>query len=160
MGRKRRSREFKNNSRVINIEDARKQRLEKRQAERKKEEERIKQAAGRKKKGQMAIRRSRNRRRLGVVIVVVAVIAAMAFGVLSVITLKKEQRDMRQQAEELEAEKAQLEKDLSQINDPANLEEQARDQLRLIKEGEFLYVFPDEITNSDKNSSDQDPEEE
>lgn len=108
----------------------------------------------------MAIRRSRNRRRLGVVIVVVAVIAALAFGVLSVITLKKEQHDMRQQAEELEAEKAQLEKDLSQINDPANLEEQARDQLRLIKEGEFLYVFPDEITNSDKDSSDQDPEEE
>ena len=150
MGRKRRSREFKNNSRVIDIEDARKQRLEKRRAEKKKEEERVRRAAGQKTRGKMAIRRSRNRRRLLIVIIVVAITGAIAFSVFNVISLKKEQREMREQQEGLTKEKAQLEKELSEINNPENLEEQARDQLRLIKKGEYLYIFPDEITKAGK----------
>lgn len=150
MGRKRRSREFKNNSRVIDIEEARKQRLEKRRAERKKEEERIKRSAGRNTRGKMAIRRNRNRRRILIGIIVVAIIGAIAFSLFNIISLKREQSQMREQQEALEKEKAQLEKELSEINDPENLEEQARDQLRLIKEGEYLYLFPEEITKAGK----------
>ena len=45
MGKRRRSTEFKNNSQVIDMEQARKQRLEKRRAERAKEEAKGKQEA-------------------------------------------------------------------------------------------------------------------
>lgn len=160
MGRKRRSREFKNNSRVISIEDARKQRLEKRQAEKKKEEERIRYATSRNTRGKMAIRRNRARRRLLVVIIGVFVFGAIAFAVFNVISLKKEQHQMRQQQEALEKEKAQLEEELSKINEPENLEKQAREQLRLIKEGEKIYVFPEEVIKAGQEAEDKVKEEE
>ena len=157
MGRKRRrrSREFKNNSQVIDIDQARKQRLEKRQAEKRREEEKIRYAASQNTRGKMAIRRARARRRLLVVIIAVCVIGVVALSVLNVISLKKEQRQMREQQEALLKEKAQLEKELSQINDPDNLEGQARDQLRLIKKGEYLYIFPEEITEAGKNAAEE-----
>ena len=69
MGRNRRSAEYKNNSRVIDMEEARRQRLEKRRAEQ------------------------------------------------------------------------------------ANIEEQARNQLRLIKPGETLYLFPEEMTEENNSNS-------
>lgn len=87
-----------------------------------------------------------------IVIIVVAITGAIAFSVFNVISLKKEQREMREQQEGLTKEKAQLEKELSEINNPENLEEQARDQLRLIKKGEYLYIFPDEITKAGKTA--------
>ena len=58
---------------------------------------------------------------------------------------------MREQQEALEKEKAQLEKELSEINDPENIEEQAREQLRLIKKGEYLYVFPEDMIDNEEN---------
>lgn len=160
MGRKRRSREFKKNSQVIDIQQARKQRLDRKAAEKKREEERIRYAASQNTRGKMAIRRSRKRRRALIALLVVAIAGVLAFSVWSVISLKKEQQDMRDQLEALEKEKAQLEKELSHINDPANLEEQARDQLRLIKKGEYLYIFPEEITEAGKKAEEELTEEE
>lgn len=102
----------------------------------------------------MAIRRSRNRRRFLIGLVVVGIICAVTFAIFGVISLKKEQNEIRQQQEALEKEKAQLEKELSEINDPDNLEEQARDQLKLIKKGEYLYIFPEEITEAGEDAED------
>lgn len=84
----------------------------------------------------------------------------VTFSVLNVVSLKKEQHSMKEQQEALQKEKAQLEKELSEINDPENIEEQARDQLKLIKKGEYLYLFPEEITESgeDAESADKDKE--
>ena len=150
--RKRRSREFKKNSQVIDINQARNQRLEKRQAEKKREEEKIRYAASQNTRGKMAIRRARARRRLLVVVIAVCVIGIVTLSIFNVISLKKEQKQMREQQEALLKEKAQLEKELSNINDPDNLEGQARDQLRLIKKGEYLYIFPEEITEAGKQA--------
>ena len=159
MGRKRRSREFKNNSQVIDIDQARKQRLEKRRAEKAKEEEKIRYAASQNTRGKMAIRRSR-RRRILIGIIVVCIIGMVTFSILNVVSLKKEQRAMREQQEALVKEKAQLEKELSETNDPENIEEQAREQLRLIKKGEYLYVFPEDMNKSDGESEDRAEKEE
>ena len=158
MGRKRRSREFKNNSQVIDIEQARKQRLEKRRAEKKREEEKIRYAASQNTRGKMAIRRSQRRRRILIGLVVVGVIGAIVFFSLNIISLINERQTMKEQNEALLKEKAQLEKELSEINDPKNIEEQARDQLRLIKKGEYMYRFPEEITESDKKDETKEEE--
>lgn len=160
MRKKRRSREFKKNSQVIDIEQARKQRLDRKAEEKRREEERIRYAASQKTRGKMAIRRSRIRRRALIALLVVAITGVVVFSVLSIVSLRNEQKEMKDQLEALEKEKAQLKKELSETNDPANLEEQARDQLRLIKNGEYLYIFPDEITKSNNSKEDSVTEEE
>ena len=109
------------------MDQARQQRHEKRKAERRKEEEKAKEAAGRRSRGQMAIRRSRNRRRLLTAIVVMIIIGLISFSVINIISLKKEQYDMKEQKRTLQEEKKQLERELEDANDPDNLEEQARD---------------------------------
>lgn len=151
MGKKRRSKEFKNNSRVIDIEEARKKRLEKRQAEKAKEEEKAREYARRNTRGKMAIRRNRNRRRLVIGIVAVSIIGVIFFSVANVISLKKEQAEIRKQTEQLREEKEALKKQLDNINDADNLEEEARNQLRLIKPGEKLYMFPEEMLKQDED---------
>lgn len=160
MGRKRRSREFRNNSQVIDIDKARKQRLEKRRAEKAKEEEKVRYAASQNTRGKMAIRRAQRRRRALIGIIVVCIIGVVVFSILNVISLKNEQKNMREQQEALKKEKAQLEKELSEINDPENIEKQAREQLRLIKKGEYLYVFPEDMNEPEENSGDESGEEE
>lgn len=67
---------------------------------------------------------------------------------------------MREQQEALQKEKAQLEKELSEINNPENIEEQAREQLRLIKKGEYLYVFPEDMNEDEESSEDKQKNEE
>lgn len=86
-----------------------------------------------------------------IVLIVVGIIGVITFSIFNVISLKKEQKEMREQQEALEKEKAQLEKQLTEINDPENMEQQAREQLRLIKKGEYLYIFPEEITKAGKS---------
>ena len=146
MGKRRRSTEFKNNSQVIDMEQARKQRLEKRRAERAKEEAKAKAAARQNTRGKMAIRKNRARRRIMIGLVIVLILGLFSFSIFNIFSLKRE----------LIEEKEQLEKELDEVNDLSNVEEQARDQLRLIKPGETIFLFPDSITNSDDSSDDSD----
>ena len=74
----------------------------------------------------MAIRRSRNRRRLMVGIIVVLIAGTVGFSIFNVISLKKEQHDTLAQQEDLKAEKQELEEQLEEINAPENIEEEAR----------------------------------
>jgi len=46
--------------------------------------------------------------------------------------------------EEKLAEKARLELELSKVNDPEYIEQQARERFQMLKDGEILYVFPQE----------------
>lgn len=156
MGKRRRSTEFKNNSQVIDMEQARKQRLEKRRAERAKEEEKAKAAARQNTRGKMAIRKNRARRRIMIGLVIVLILGLFSFSIFNIFSLKREQHDAEAQKRELIEEKEQLEKELDEVNDLSNVEEQARDQLRLIKPGETIFLFPDSITNSDDSSDDSD----
>lgn len=150
MGKNRRSKEFRNNSQVIDMEEARKQRLEKRRAEKEKKEEKILRAQAQNTRGKRAIRKGRNRKRLITALVVAAVFVLLFLIVMNIVSLKKEQHDVKNEKEALEREKARLSKELEQVDQPENIEQQARDQLRLIKPGETLYLFPDEMTEDDK----------
>ncbi len=159
MGKKRRSKEFKNNSRVIDIEEARKKRQEKRQAEKAQEEELAREYARRNTRGKMAIRRKRNRRRLMVGIFVVFVIGVVGFSIGNIISLKSEQAAVRKEAEELKQEKEKLEKQIDNISDLENLEDEARNQLRLIMPGEKLYMFPEEMSVQETDEENAQQEE-
>lgn len=160
MGKKRRSREFKNNSQVIDMDEARKKRLAKRREEKAREEERARRHARQSTAGKMAIRRQKTRRRILIGLIVVCIIGAMSLSLINIISMKKEQSDVLVQQEQLKREKSSLEKELENISDSDNLEEQARNQLRLIKPGETLYMFSDEFTEQEISTDDEEGQDE
>ena len=89
-------------------------------------------------------------------LVIVLILGLFSFSIFNIFSLQREQPDAEAQKRELIEEKEQLEKELEEVNDLSNVEEQARDQLRLIKPGETIFLFPDSITNSDDSSDDSD----
>ena len=159
MGKKRRSREFRNNSQVIDMDEARKKRQAKRREEKAREEEKARKYARQHTAGKMAIRRQKRRRKILTGLIIVGIIGAMSLSLVNIISLKKEQHDVLAEQEQLKQQKQELQKELENISDSENIEEQARNQLRLIRPGETLYMLPDEITDKDTStdsSEDQD----
>ena len=159
IGKKRRSREFRNNSQVIDMDEARKKRQAKRREEKAREEEKARKYARQHTAGKMAIRRQKRRRKILTGLIIVGIIGAMSLSLVNIISLKKEQHDVLAEQEQLKQQKQELQKELENISDSENIEEQARNQLRLIRPGETLYMLPDEITDKDTStdsSKDQD----
>jgi len=72
---------------------------------------------------------------------------------MNIVSLKREQHDVMQQQQQLEKQKEELQKALEDTDDTENIEEQARNQLRLIKPGETLYLFPEEMTEENNSNS-------
>ncbi len=144
MKKTRRSREFKNNSKVIDMEDARRERQEKRQEQREEAERKQSQAEERKLRRKRALRKKQSRRRLTVILIALALIVLLCFSLVGIAKLKAKEHEMLEQQEQLKQEKADLEKELKDTNDEENIEEEARSKLKLIKPGETIYVPEDE----------------
>lgn len=89
--------------------------------------------------------------RLRRAVTVLVVVAAVSVAVLTLVSplrqiLAQEQRldDVREQAEELERENADLEKRIDRLSDDSEIERLAREELGLVKPGEQVYmVLPD-----------------
>ncbi|MCI8648300.1 MAG: hypothetical protein HFE76_16245 [Firmicutes bacterium] len=150
MAKKRRSSQFKDSSQVIDIDDARKKRLEKRRRSQKK-------LAGVRAAEQKVLRpgqkQSRRRRRIASTAIVAVIIAVVGLSVFNITSLKKEQQQIQQRQQELKDIKAEKEEKLKHINDPDYIEDQARTQLRLVMPGEKIYVFPS-LENQKKDAKD------
>lgn len=148
MARKKRSREFKNN-RVIDIKTAREERRDKRiQAVTKKarNERRTKEELSHRKAAKIL------RRRLiysGIFIIIIAIIG---FSIYNIISLKIEQARATAELESLIQEKESLTEELSQVDSREYIEQQARQELRMILPGETLYILIDrkEDDNADR----------
>ena len=147
MGKKRRSRQFKNTSQVIDMEEARKERLQRRRQEREEEIARNEAEQRRRSRRKTALRKRQSWWRLGAFAIAVVLVVLLIISIGNIIALKHQLNDVIAQQEQYEQRKAELEKELKNINDVSNLEEQARSQMGLIKKGETLYVFPEEITD-------------
>ena len=129
------------------MEEARKERLNRRRKEREEEIARNEAEQKRRTRRKTAIRKRQSWLRLGVFAVAVVMVILLVVSVAQIVSLKHQLNDVIAQQEQYEQRKADLEKELKNINDVSNLEEQARSQMGLIKKGETLYVFPDEITD-------------
>lgn len=94
----------------------------------------------------MALRRRKRGRNLFIAgcLAVLAVVVVISLG--HIVVLKHDLYTAQKEQTAYEAEKEQLEKDLKLIDDKENLEEQARNQMRLIMPGETLYIFPENMT--------------
>jgi len=129
----------KSTSQIIEIEEAQKRRKAKR-AEMVKEEKQSK----RREKAQEKANRPKMARWKKLAVVGVLVVAALIFvsSGYRIIGLNLDKTAYEQTYEEKQAEKARLEKQLSQVDDPKYVEEQARDRFHMLKDDEIFYVFP------------------
>lgn len=138
--KKRRSREFKDSSRIISIDEAREDRRRKRAAvvDKKSKVQGPKNA--------MTERRATKKARRKTVyavafLIIIGIIGASALNILSV---KTNQGKIQKEQDALLKEKAKLEQELQSVESPEYIEQQARQQLKMIRPGELLYVLPEE----------------
>lgn len=139
MKKKRRSREFKNNSQVIDIEVARQNR------KRKREEVADKKYKVRKTKSVITERQAgkKARRRMVYFVVFLFIVGLVTVSAFQIISLKLTEARTLKEQQDLLNQKTRLERDYSQVNSPEYIEQQARQQLRMIRSGEILYVLPE-----------------
>lgn len=137
--KKRRSREFKNNSQIIDIEEARQLRKQKREeaAEKKYKVRKSKSVVTQRQAGKKA------RRRMVYFVIFVAIVCIIAASVFNIVSLKLTEAKTAKEQQALLDQKARLEKIYSQVNSPEYIEQQARQQLKMIRPGEILYVLPE-----------------
>ena len=139
----RRSRAFKKEreNNVIDIDEAREKRREKRRQEREKKEE--KQA-----KPDRAVmsqrRRTRERRRKMIYFLIFAVIiGVISYNVWNIHTLKERERQAQAELQAKQEEKERLQLELENVESQEAIEQEAREQLHMIKPGETVYVLPE-----------------
>ena len=145
--RRRRSKQFKDSSKIIDMEQARQERQRTRMKDETRQQSRTEaspETAARQSSRKLKLRKRKQIRRriIFAVLALVLIVGAVSFG--RIVMLKHELRQAEKQQEIYQKEKEQLEKEMEEINDLDHLEEQARDQMRLIKPGETLYIFPED----------------
>ncbi len=138
--RKSRSRQFKKSSRVIDMDEARQQRLEKR--EQVQEEELRERTASdeRKLRRRRALRKKQSRRRIIVLAVCAALVLFLCLSVFNILKLKSEEREALKKQEQLKAQQEQMEEELKDVDKEENIEDLAREKLKLTKPGETIYI--------------------
>ena len=122
------------------MDEARQQRLEKR--EKAQAEELIERTASdeRKLKRKRALRKKQSRHRLLVIGVAVVLLVMLSVSVVNIIQLKNEEREALEKQAELKAQQEQLEKELKEADSDENIEDLAREKLKLTKPGETVYI--------------------
>lgn len=154
-----RLREFEKNNRVFNIEEARKKREEKYKDRR---SEKAAQAASLSDNGQSPDmagdqvlsaelgqkkrkrKRVANIRRLVTFAVILLFVIFIVVSAIRLIQLKSEKDKLEKMNEELVQMKEDLSAEAQLINSAEYMEQQARETLRMIKDGELLFIISEE----------------
>lgn len=144
MAKKRRSRAFKETNQVINFDEEREKRREKR-----------KQLTDKKKgtpaepalvSGRRASKKMKRRLIFGAVVVVI--LCMVCYSAYNIMTLRAARAEAIAANAALQKEKSKLEKELSLVDSDEYIEEVARDELHMIQEGEKIYILPDETLSA------------
>ena len=95
--------------------------------------------------------------------VIAAIVAVFIFlGVTygrTILKLQLENRELKQQQEELQKEKSKLTKELKNVNSKDYIQEQARKHLGLLSQDEIMFIFQDddaEDTAAETDDADKD----
>lgn len=77
------------------------------------------------------------------IVFVVLLVAILARGIVTSVDLKSQEHNSQVKYKKMQQQKKDLEKELKYINTPAYIENAAREQLKMVKSGEMLFVFKD-----------------
>ena len=143
--RGKRLREFEKNNRTFNISEAREKRAQKYSyLEAKRNEENVAieetRTAERKKKKSKIV----NMKRFVASVIIVMVIASVGMSAINIIKLTIQRNELQSQNVELIKIKEDLTSELEYINSAEYIEQQARKELKMIKENELLFIVEEE----------------
>lgn len=134
-----RTKEFRNKNKRIEMKNARQERRQRLiEARRKKLGKESEKKAAR-----------RSRRRYVVLIGVLVVILIGSWYGFKIYSLNKLYHETVEERAKLENEKKRLEEELENVNNPEYIEQQAREQLKMVKPGEVMYILPQEESSSE-----------
>lgn len=86
--------------------------------------------------------------RLVLTVIIVVLIFFAAISVKNIVSLHVEKNELEEENARLEEEKDRLQNELENADDPEYIEEQARQQLRMVMPGEVLYIIEEEGENA------------
>ncbi len=142
MAKKRRSSQFKDTSQVIDIEEARRKRQEKRQKQQQRER-RLENAVP-KRATRASVKAGRRKKHITYAVIILAIIAAIGMSAVNIISLKAEYREVEQQNQQLQQQKEDLEQQIKNSGKDKYIEQEAREQLRMVKPGETVFIVPNQ----------------
>ena len=146
MAKKRRSSQFKDTSQVIDIEEARKRRQEKREKQQKRMRQQTETPA--EKKARARVKAGRRRKIMIYAVIIICIIAAVSTSIIQIVKLKAEYKEAEQINRQLQQQKEDLEQQVKDSDEKKFIEEEAREQLRMVKPGETVYIVPNLEENS------------
>ncbi len=149
MAKKRRSSQFKDTSQVIDIEEARRKRQEKRkkQQQRSRQQEELVQRAATRSR----VKAGRRKKNITYAVIILCIIAAIGVSLLNIVSLKSEYNEAKAVNEQLTEQKEELEEQLKDTTEDEYIEKEAREQLRMVKPGETVYIVPNQDDASHKS---------
>ena len=144
-----RSRQYRRDHQVIDLEEARRERRKKREERAQREEEKRRREEERK----LSARQRRQRRNRAMIyffaiLVIVVILIGSAWKIFS---LEAEKSRLEDENKRLTEQREDLQTELENVNDPEYVEHQAREQLSLIKPGETLYILPPLPSNENED---------
>lgn len=103
-------------------------------------------------------RRARDKKRIAakrrtVVFLIIILALLMTMCGREIVRLKAENIALKKQQKELEDERDKLNEELKKSRDRDYVEEKARDQLRLLNDGEILFLFDDDSSSDNKKET-------
>ena len=138
--KRKRSREFKNSDKVIDIEQARTDRRNRRKLEQEKKANRSKRFSPEPQSERKA--NQKNRKTLVYCGAILLIVVILGFSIFNVYSVRREYEKTLAKHEELLKTKEDLQNELEQVNEPDYIEQQAREQLKMVKPGEIMYILP------------------
>ena len=133
-------------SHIIEIEEAQKRRKEKREELIKQEKIQKRRAKAKEKASIPKMSAEKKFALWGVLAIAILIFISSGY---RIVDLNLNKAVYEKTYEEKLAEKARLEKELSLIDDPEYVQQQARNRFNMLREGEILYVFSDkEVTEA------------
>ena len=86
-------------------------------------------------------------------IILILLIWAIAFAALQVYNMYRINADYKKvliENTKLKKERETLKEELKHVNEPEYIEQQAREQLKMVKPGEVMYILPQNETKDEK----------
>ena len=154
MAKKRRSSQFKDTSQVIDIEEARRKRQEKRQKQQSRsrlQEETAQRRAAEKSR----VRAGRKKKHITYAVIILAIIAAIGLSAINIISLKAEYKEAMEVKNQLTEQKEAMEEQLKESSKDKYIENEARQQLRMVKPGETVFIVPNQEQQAEEAESEK-----
>jgi cell division protein FtsB len=131
--------------RIIEIEEAQEKRRKKREEHGGREKAKKRAKKTRERQAQPKMTPGKKLAAFGVLALFVVL---FCYSGLNIIDLNLDKADYEKQLAERLSEKARLEKELTMIGTPEYIEQEARSRFHMLKDGELLYVFPEQQTDN------------